>query len=388
MRVLDDSTYEKNTTSRRAMFPYERMLLASCLDTLDLTAQEYGYLLARCGPLADSTKQSLEINEEDHGKAIMVFTIVTVIFLPLSFVTSFFGMNTTDIRDMGSSSTLFWAIAIPLTAITMGSVIYIGYNGDDLRDAFDSFYRTVTGKQDRSTSARGISVIQRRRAQKSTTDSNTMLDFKSLADEAEFANPQPESYYQRRDANYGAEATLRSPRRQYTLEQPTMQWEQYAIAANPPAPEPRANPRTQTFGAPTYIPLTDCHPVYGHRTSEYLNHERTRRYPTATIYNTTRTDENRAEVQTFDEPIAVDYTETIPISTGRRRPPPPQPRYSPPLPPPQLSHYEWTRKGHGHQRSAREGTRRTRDEGRVRWDEDDEDEWYSGLARHAPAPRR
>lgn len=389
MRVLDDSTYEKNTTARRAMFPYERMLLASCLDTLDLTAQEYGYLLARCGPLADSTKQSLEINEEDHGKAILVFTIVTVIFLPLSFVTSFFGMNTTDIRDMGSSSTLFWAIAIPLTAVTMGSVLYIGYNGDDLRDAFDSFYRTVTGKQDRSTSARGISVIQRRRARKSTTDSNTTLDFKSLADEAEFANPQPENYYQKGDANYGAEVTLRSLRRQFTLEPPTMQWEQYVSAANPPVPEPRAVLRTQTFGAPAYTTTpTDFHRVYGRRTGEYLNHERSKRYPDVTIYNAPHTDENRPEVQTFDEPIAVDYTETIPMSTGRVRPPPPQRRYSPPLPPAQLPHYEWTRKSHRHQRFAREGTRRTRDDGRVQWNEDDEDAWYSGRARHVPAPRR
>jgi hypothetical protein len=128
------------------MFPYERSLLESCQEYLGMTAQEYRYLLARCGPLSDSTKQSLEITEEDHGKAIMVFTIVTVIFLPLSFVTSFLGMNTTDIRDMGSSSSLFWTIAIPLTAITMASVLYIGYNGDDLRDFFDMLYRIATGK--------------------------------------------------------------------------------------------------------------------------------------------------------------------------------------------------------------------------------------------------
>src|SRR5690242_16586760 len=101
------------------MFPYERMLLSSITDSLALTDQEYRYLLTRCGPLSDSTKQSLEINEEDHGKAILVFTVVTVIFLPLSFVTSYLGMNTTDIRDMGSSSRLFWAIAVPLTALTM-----------------------------------------------------------------------------------------------------------------------------------------------------------------------------------------------------------------------------------------------------------------------------
>ncbi|KAF2633060.1 hypothetical protein BU25DRAFT_323702, partial [Macroventuria anomochaeta] len=209
--VLDDATYEKDVASRRAMFPYERMLLESCQDSLKMTDQEYRYLLARCGPLSDSTKQSLEINEEDHGKAILVFTVVTIIFLPLSFVTSFLGMNTTDIRDMGSSSTLFWAIAIPLTAVTMGSVLYIGYNGDDLRDTFGSLYRTMTGKQDRSIGARGISVAQRKLARTSATDSNSILDFSSLADEAEFANPRPDGYY-----NHARTDVSRPPHRQYT----------------------------------------------------------------------------------------------------------------------------------------------------------------------------
>ncbi|KAJ4349262.1 hypothetical protein N0V95_004753 [Ascochyta clinopodiicola] len=207
MSVLDDATYEKDIPRRRAMYPYERMLLVSCQENLQLTDQEFRYLLARCGPLADSTKQSLEINEEDHGKAIMVFTIVTIIFLPLSFVTSFLGMNTTDIRDMGSSSSLFWAIAVPLTAVTMGSILYIGYNGDELRDAFSSLYRTVTGKQDRSIGARGISVAQRKRARRVVGTSNSTLDFKSLADEAEYANPRPDDYqrtaYRAGGAYYG-----------------------------------------------------------------------------------------------------------------------------------------------------------------------------------------
>ncbi|KAJ4308443.1 hypothetical protein N0V94_009351 [Neodidymelliopsis sp. IMI 364377] len=227
-RVLNDATYEKDIPSRRAMFPYERMLLESCQDSLQLSDQEYRYLIARCGPLSDSTKQSLEINEEDHGKAIMVFTIVTVIFLPLSFVTSFLGMNTTDIRDMGSSSWLFWAIALPLTAVTMGSILYIGYNGDELRDTLSSVYRAVTGKQNRSTTARGISVAQRQRARKLPSSSDSNVDFQSLADEAEYANPRPGDCNRathRIEYDESYEVQHRAPRRQYTLEPPTMRWE-------------------------------------------------------------------------------------------------------------------------------------------------------------------
>ncbi|KAF1937922.1 hypothetical protein EJ02DRAFT_514884 [Clathrospora elynae] len=190
-RVLDDTTYEKDIPPRRSMFPYERSLLTSCLDNLDLAREEYLELIRRCDPLSDRTKQSLEINEEDHGKAIMVFTIVTVIFLPLSFVTSYLGMNTADIRDMDSQQSLFWSIAIPLTVVTVGSCLLIGYNGDEIGDAVASAYRTATGKQTTSTPARGISVAQRKRAGKLQSDSSSTLD-NSLADEAEFASPRPE----------------------------------------------------------------------------------------------------------------------------------------------------------------------------------------------------
>lgn len=191
-RVLDDRSYEKDISSRRAMYPHERMLSQSCLEQLDLAREEYTELISRCGPLSDRTKQSLEINEEDHGKAIMVFTIVTVVFLPLSFVTSYLGMNTTDIRDMGSNQSLFYIIAIPLTVVTVGACLLVGYNGDQLRDGISSLYRAASGKQDQRPTSRGISVAQRRNARKLQNSSSSTLDYSSLADDAEYASPRPE----------------------------------------------------------------------------------------------------------------------------------------------------------------------------------------------------
>ncbi|KAF2189049.1 hypothetical protein K469DRAFT_626882 [Zopfia rhizophila CBS 207.26] len=187
-RVLDDTTYQNEIPQRRAMYAHERLLLSSCLDSLSDAHEDYTELINRCGPLSESTKQSAEINEEDHGKAILVFTVVTIIFLPLSFVTSYLGMNTSDIRDMSNKQSLFWEIAIPLTVVTMGSILLIVYNGDEIRDHITSYSRLLTGKQDTSTAARGISVAQRRRASKFTDSANTP-DYKSMADEAEFALP-------------------------------------------------------------------------------------------------------------------------------------------------------------------------------------------------------
>jgi len=81
----------------------------------------------------DKTKEVLrhnvEVSEESNSKAIRVFTLVTIVFLPLSFISSVFGMNTTDIRDMSSSQALFWVIAIPATTLIGGLSLMIAYHG-------------------------------------------------------------------------------------------------------------------------------------------------------------------------------------------------------------------------------------------------------------------
>jgi hypothetical protein len=172
------------------MFPYERILVETCLDLLSLAREDYIDLISRCTPLSDRTKQMLEINEEDHGKAIMVFTVVTVIFLPLSFVTSYFGMNASDIRDMDQKQGLFWSVAIPLTVATVGSCLLIGYNGNELRDMISSFYRKIMGKEKRTIEAYGMGVAQRKRTLKFQSGSSSRVNSFNPADEAEFASPR------------------------------------------------------------------------------------------------------------------------------------------------------------------------------------------------------
>ena len=180
LSVLNDETYPTDIPSRRALFPRERLVLESCLENLASTQEDYAEQIQRCGPLIESTKQSAEINEEDHGKAILVFTVVTIIFLPLSFVTSFLGMNTSDIRDMNNTQALFWEIAIPLTAMVLGTITFVAYNGDELRDRFSASYRILTGK--------------RKHATKRYSDSSTTLDYKSIADEAEYVTPKLDNW--------------------------------------------------------------------------------------------------------------------------------------------------------------------------------------------------
>ncbi|KAG4292288.1 hypothetical protein FPRO06_13541 [Fusarium proliferatum] len=49
----------------------------------------------------------IKIKAEDQSVAIYLFTLVTVVFLLLSFATSYMGMNTSDIRDMEQGQWVF-----------------------------------------------------------------------------------------------------------------------------------------------------------------------------------------------------------------------------------------------------------------------------------------
>ncbi|EUC43601.1 hypothetical protein COCMIDRAFT_27933 [Bipolaris oryzae ATCC 44560] len=191
IRVLYDGSYEKPTPSRQSMFVDELSLFQNCLDNLNLVLEDYEDLIRRCSPLANRTKQSLEINDEDHGKAIMAFTVVTVIFLPLSFATSYFGMNTVDIRDMNQKQAIFWIVAIPLTVVTVGGCLLIGYNGDQLRDMIAWLYRRAMGKEETGTGGGGISVPRRKRPPHSLGNSSSTLQSSNMVNEAAFAIPRP-----------------------------------------------------------------------------------------------------------------------------------------------------------------------------------------------------
>lgn len=93
---------------------------------------------------------------------------------------------------MDNKQSLFWEIALPLTALVMGSILFIAYNGDELRGKTSGIYRKLMGKQDTSANARGISVAQRKRATHLPSTSSSTLDYRSIADEAEFLPPRPD----------------------------------------------------------------------------------------------------------------------------------------------------------------------------------------------------
>lgn len=161
--VYTPDTY--NTPAPRRVFTFrkfEREVVGFALQKLEFNASDFRDLFHRCGPLIDRTKQSVEINEEDHGKAIFVFTVVTVIFLPLTFVTGFLGMNTVDIRNMNKNQDLFWMIALPLTLVTLTLILFVAYSGDGLKERFSRFFSRKRRSQASYASRAMISFSERK----------------------------------------------------------------------------------------------------------------------------------------------------------------------------------------------------------------------------------
>jgi hypothetical protein len=88
-----------------------------CLRKLKERSDELRELVRQLRELSTQAESPIDIRIEDHGKAISTFTIVTIIFLPLSFVCSYLGMKTVDIRNTTSTQLLFSYTALPLASV-------------------------------------------------------------------------------------------------------------------------------------------------------------------------------------------------------------------------------------------------------------------------------
>ncbi|KAF2737510.1 hypothetical protein EJ04DRAFT_574474 [Polyplosphaeria fusca] len=134
-RVLDSKTYR--ITERVRINAFKRLeqptfeTVASAYREVERDVKKIQNQITKT---AQVLRYNIEIAEEGHSKAILVFTLVTIVFLPLSFVASLLGMNTTDTRNIEKNQTIFWAVALPTTAVIGGLSLLIAYGkiGDRL----------------------------------------------------------------------------------------------------------------------------------------------------------------------------------------------------------------------------------------------------------------
>lgn len=136
---------------------------AQLLENLQREYADLVDLRENSNALINRTIQLVNIRLEDHGKAILVFTIVTLIFLPLSFISSFFGMNFSDIRDMEQTQRMFWIVAGSLTVGVVALSLFLAFYGGSIMewlvDWRENRSRNLKRKMD--IKKRGLGIQQR-----------------------------------------------------------------------------------------------------------------------------------------------------------------------------------------------------------------------------------
>ncbi|KDN67583.1 hypothetical protein CSUB01_03637 [Colletotrichum sublineola] len=110
---------------------FRELLANECERVINQRLDDFGYFKMQANYLSQTNQNRAQTRKDYHDEAVYAFTIVTVIFLPLSTVASIFGMNTTDIRDIEFSQWLYWATAIPVTAVViLGGLWWMGELGN------------------------------------------------------------------------------------------------------------------------------------------------------------------------------------------------------------------------------------------------------------------
>ncbi|KAL8838709.1 MAG: hypothetical protein Q9176_004949 [Flavoplaca citrina] len=123
---LDPGKFKRPTTARKMRFEFEKQGIERILVHINEQLRHCKELRERAKVLAVQNVQLVETFADDNSRALFVFTFITVLFLPLSFVAGFFGMNLAGIADTESRVTLFWYTALPLTAgILIMCVLFI-----------------------------------------------------------------------------------------------------------------------------------------------------------------------------------------------------------------------------------------------------------------------
>ncbi|KAI1485619.1 hypothetical protein F5X96DRAFT_674469 [Biscogniauxia mediterranea] len=156
--VLDPMSFHVPDSDRLSQHPLEKDYIEEQLQMLATKDAELQVLQLCARDLKSQVKQSIEILEEGHGKAIRVFTIVTLFFLPMSFFSSFMGMNTTDIRDTDWDQRFFWMISLPLTAVVVGLAMIYGYKWDSVMDFASTVWDVYQTRRDGRQRPAGLDI--------------------------------------------------------------------------------------------------------------------------------------------------------------------------------------------------------------------------------------
>ncbi|KXH30529.1 hypothetical protein CNYM01_02940 [Colletotrichum nymphaeae SA-01] len=119
-------------TARIILFGIESQLIKELSRAVNREDQNLDGILELCVDMKGLVSELTEIMADDQGRAVFVFTVVTVTFLPLSFVASYLSMSGgTDGLGMewGDVQARFWMVAGPLTVAVAAFCFLIAGRG-------------------------------------------------------------------------------------------------------------------------------------------------------------------------------------------------------------------------------------------------------------------
>jgi hypothetical protein len=134
LRILEPCTFRATTFVRATRFRVEAPYLIAQHQEAHSARMRISDLNSRLEDVSTHVTRMLEVQQENNGNAIVVFTIVTIIFLPLSWATSYLGMNTSDIRDLSQGQWLYWTVSLPVTMFVIGIAILVVLKGESIRE--------------------------------------------------------------------------------------------------------------------------------------------------------------------------------------------------------------------------------------------------------------
>ena len=128
---LNPEEFKRPTTVRNMRFKFEERGIERILTHIKEQCRYCSELSNRAKVLENQNVRLVETLADDNNRAILVFTLVTIFFLPISFVASFFGMNVVGITQTNNTTSHFWVIGAPLTGgISLLCLTFV-FKGED-----------------------------------------------------------------------------------------------------------------------------------------------------------------------------------------------------------------------------------------------------------------
>ena len=138
---FDPRSLSTPSITRRLRYDFER----KAIDRILMRVREQ---MADCDELTERAKfhaiqnvQLVETFQDDISKAVFVFTTITILFLPMSFVAGFFGMNVIGISNDTTTLRHFWTVSLSLTFGIVIPCTVIALKGEEVFFVIARMYR-------------------------------------------------------------------------------------------------------------------------------------------------------------------------------------------------------------------------------------------------------